>query len=160
MRVIKNNYEDKKTEVKRIEDFPRLHTCEDCGSELEYYRSDLNIGALGMPYLTCPCCGYENMIDDKECSITITENNIDFPRHFFHICKENGAVDCCTDENVRQYIKQAINFFRNNKDEFVWYASTGNINITVYRNSEDKDYWVIVTNNYYETYISFEEEDY
>lgn len=153
-RVLKDNKE------KVLSTYPRKHTCEQCRSELEYEESDLKMGVLGCIHLRCPVCGYNNMLEDNENSITLNKNNVEFPTHFFYTSKETGAVDSCNNEEVKKCIHKAINYFRNNKDEFCWYTHYGNLCIIVFRYGGDEEYEVMVTNNYYDTYIPFEDEDY
>lgn len=155
MKVLKNNYE-----VKKEESYPRFHVCGDCGSELEYEESDLRIGELGLVFLDCPLCEYENIIEGNENTITLTKDNVEFPAHFFHTSEDDGAVDVFTDEYIKESINKAIECFRNNKDESVWIEGTGNTFITVFRFDGDEDYYVVATNDYYSTHIPFEEEDY
>lgn len=159
MKVLKNNYEGhKETNTKEAKLYPRAHICESCGSELEYDKSDLIIGEFGCCFLNCPCCNYDNLIENEE--FILTKNNIEFPTHFNHCSEENGAVNCCTNEKINECINKAIDYFRNNKDEFAWIYETGNLHMTVFRYNGDGDYYVIVSNDYYNTYIQFEDEDY
>lgn len=162
MKVLKNNYFEKELQkgFNQTEPYPRKLTCEQCGSELEYDKSDLRIGALGAVYLDCPCCGRANLLDSHEDEIILTVDNVEFPVHFFHTSKETGAVDCCNHEKVKANIRQAIDYFRKHKDAYAWHSSTGNCLTIVFRYDGDKDYEVIVSNNYYDTYIPFEAKDY
>lgn len=159
MKVLKDNYKQNAYvgEVSKL--YPRKLVCDACGSELEYEKSDMRIGALGCVFVDCPCCGRDNMIEDED-GIALTRHNIEFPTHFFYTSKETGAVDCCDNENIRKYINQAIDYFRKNKDENNWFCCTGNLYIDVSKWDGDENYWVVVSNNYYDTYIPFEEEDY
>ena len=161
MKVLKNNY---KNEIDmKIEDkpYPRKLICESCHSELEYEKIDTRIGALGCVYIDCPLCGYDNMLlDEDEQGIDLTVNNIEFPTHFFHASKETGAVDVCNNKEVKECIHKAVNYFRENKDEYTWYTQYGNLFVQVYRYEGDENYWVLISNNYYDTYIPFESEDY
>ena len=134
--------------------------CGGCGSELEYEESDVSVGALGCAIVNCPLCCEDNIIEDSEKAITLTADNVEFPTHFWHTSKENGAVDCCNNEEVKRCIRKAINYFRKNKNEFVWYSAYGNLYIFVLRYGGDEEYNVIVTNDYYDTHIPFETEDY
>lgn len=81
MKILKNNYntdtEKKIIEDKEIEPYPREITCESCKSVLEYEKGDLEMGVLGCMHLRCPCCGYENMIDDNENNIELTKDNVE-----------------------------------------------------------------------------------
>lgn len=162
MKILENNYKQPNINENdnNIKSYPRECFCESCRSKLEYEKSDLRIGALGSVYLDCPLCKYENMIEDNENTITLTKDNIEFPAHFFHISKETGAVDCCNEKKIKDSIERAIDFFRKNKDEFDWYTESGNLHISVTRYDGDKEYYVVVTNDYYSTYIPFEDKDY
>lgn len=162
MKVLKNNYGNNpvKKEIKKVEPYPRKHICEDCQSELEYEENDIRVGALGCAYLDCPLCGYENMIEENENTITLTVNNIEFPTHFWHTSKEDGAVERCYNEEIKKDIRRAIEYFRKNKEDYNWYTECGDTHVSVSRYDGDESYYIIVTNNYYSTHIPFESEDY
>jgi hypothetical protein len=100
------------------------------------------------------------MLEENEHSITLTADNINYPTHFHHTSKETGALDCCNNEEVKKCIRQGIDWFRRNKDQYSWFTAYGNFYIHIDRYDGDENYEIIVTNNYYETYIPFEEEDY
>lgn len=160
MKVLKNNYNKENTYIKEeVEEYPKMLVCDTCGSELEYEKKDMRIGSLGCAFVDCPCCGRDNLIDDED-GVTLTKDNVEFPTHFFHTSKETGAVDCCNNEEIKKYIYKAIDYFRKNKDEYHWFAATGNLRVDVTRYEGDESYEVVVTNNYYETSIPFEREDY
>lgn len=162
MKVLENNYVNhtNKEVNKQTNSYPREFVCENCTSKLEYEMSDLHMGVLGCMHLRCPLCGYDNMLEENENTITLTADNVEFPVHFFHISKETGAVDCCNNKEVKKCIKKAIDFFREHKEEYFWFSEYGNLYINVMRCDGDKDYCVFVSNDYYNTYISFEDEDY
>lgn len=160
MKILKNNFNTDTLVSNNVKPYPRKIICEGCGSELEYDKSDTQIGALGGVYVFCPLCDYDNMIDSHEDAVILTKNNIEFPTHFFHTSVDGGAVDCCDNKHIKSYIDQAINYFRQNKDEFVWTVESGNLYIAVYRDDGDEDYYVMVTDNYYSTYLPFEDQDY
>lgn len=162
MKVLKNNYNKVNAHEIYIQPnpYPRKTECEWCGSELEYEESDLRIGWLGCVYLDCPLCGKETMLDDNENCITLTVDNLEFPTHFHHTCVENGAVDCCDNKHIKEYLHKAIKYFRENKDEFSWFTQSGNLRIEVKRWSGDEVYEIFVSNNFHTTEIPFEEVDY
>ena len=161
MKVLKDNYTEEAHIEEDVYTYPRLCVCDECRSELEYEKSDTHIGFLGCMYLTCPLCGYENMLyDDDENGIKLTKHNVEFPVHFWHTSKETGAVDCCNNERVKDAINKAIDYFRKNKNEYHWFTASGNLYVDVTRYEGDETYEVMVTNNYYETSIPFEKEDY
>lgn len=163
MKVLVDNYKKANTEspVKvEIEPYPRKYICEDCRSELEYEKSDLRMGALGCMYLDCPCCGYENMLEENEDAITLTVDNIEFPTHFWRTSTETGAVDICNNVEVKERIRNAVKYFRKNPNEYAYQTQCGNLFLVVFRWDGDESYEVILTKDYYHTYILFESEDY
>lgn len=163
MKVLKDNYNNNNVieeNINQIKPYPRDLICENCGSELEYEESDVYIGALGCAYLKCPCCNNENMLEENEHSIDLTKDNVEFPMHFFHTSVDTGAVDCCNNEKVKNAIYQAIDYFRKNKEKFAWTTECGNLYMNVFRYEGDENYYVVVSNDYYSTYIPFESVDY
>lgn len=162
MKVLKDNYNQTKQIIEEIKnDYPRKLVCEGCESELEYEESDIKNGAFGCAAVSCPCCGHNNYIDDFEHELKLTVDNVEFPTHFSYTSAETGAVDICNNEEIKKYIREAINFFRRNKDESDWGGHiTGNLFIRVRRWSGDEMYEIDVSNNFYSTEIPFEEADY
>ena len=157
MEVLKDNY-NKKNKVKE-ELYPKTCVCCGCDSELEYDKKDIHMGAFGCPIITCPLCCEEIILDDEE-GLKLTIDNVEFPTHFEHTSKENGAKDYCNNKNIKENIRRAINYLRNNKEEFEWFYMCGNLYLSVRKYDGDEEYNVIASNNFYETYIPFELEDY
>lgn len=160
MKVLKDNFTKETHVEKKVDHYPKFHICDNCGSELEYEKPDLHMGFLGCMHLTCPLCGNENMMETSEGTITLTKDNVKFPTHFWHTSEETGAVDCCNNEEIKKCIDRAIRYFRENKDDYNWYTCYGNLYVSVSRYEGDETYEVTVSDNYYETSIPFEEEDY
>lgn len=163
MKVLKNNYSDNavahETRIK-VEPYPRKLICEECNSELEYDKSDLEAGIFGAMHVRCPLCEYLNMLDGNENDITLTKENIKFPTHFYYSSTETGAVDTVDNDSIKKEINRAIEYFRQNKNEWHWYTAYGNLFIMVDRFEGDKEYNILVTDRSWETYIPFEQEDY
>ena len=114
--------------------------------------NDTYIGWLGARFTTCPCCGKETMVEELE-GITLTKDNLKYPQYFAHESKYHGEV-------ILREIRRAIKYFRENKDEFAVELGFGDFHICVFRYSGDEEYRVVVTRDWYETDIPFEEEDY
>ena len=157
MKVIKNNYKNTKNVQKDI--FPLLIECENCESEFEIEKEDIYVGALGSYHIECPCCGHEIMLDKPD-PLIITKDNLKFPTHFFHTEKSLRNVKEVLPNEIIKEIKRGIEWFRENKDEDNWYTSYGDAFVNVYRYAGDEDYYVLVSKDFYETYIPFEREDY
>lgn len=160
MKVLKNNYNYEEKVIKNTDMYPRKIVCECCESELEYEKSDIKNGAFGCAYITCPLCDSQNFIDDGENELTLTKDNVEFPTHFWHTCKENGAVDNCNSNEVKTAIKRGIGYFRQNKNESHWSTQCGNMYVSVNRWEDDEQYEINVTNDFYTTDIPFEAADY
>ena len=156
MKVLKDNYKT----TTCAEPMNHSIVCERCASELEYSDLDIENGAYGCALVKCPLCGYENFLDDEIHDIDLTVNNVEFPIHFNHTSTETGAVDCLNNEQIRECIRKAIDYFRKYKDEQYWFTSFGNLHISVSRWDGDESYDVVVTGDYYNTFIPFEDEDY
>lgn len=158
MKVLKNNYNSEEI-TKEVKSNVLTINCDKCDSELEITENDTHIGWLGARFITCPCCGEESMVDELD-GITLTMDNLEFPVHFNRTTKGlRHVVETKSDEIIKE-VKRAITYFRENKDEWNWYTSYGDLFINVYRYSGDKAYFVLVTKDFYETYIPFEKEDY
>lgn len=161
MKIIKDNSKnDISIENINIEPYPRKLTCEECGSELEYDKSDLRMGEYGCMFVDCPICGRDNMLPDNENNITLTVDNIEFPVHFHHVSVETGAEDVCNIKEIRYRLRAAIRYFRENKDETDWYTWSGNLFVFVHRWAGDENYEVVVSKDFYNMEIDFEDEDY
>ena len=113
-------------------------------------------------YVNCPICDYDIMLEDNENNITLTMDNIKFPVHFHHINKDQKNVkDIFNEDEIKKYLREAITYFRNNKDEYAWGGwITANLFIHVHRYSADEEYNVTVSGDFYNMEIPFEEEDY
>ena len=159
MKVLKNNYIGVTPEEIEVNPFPKGLLCDGCGSELEYEKSDIEFGAYGCGSIKCPLCEYNNELWTKDECLSLTIDNVEFPTHFHHTSIETGAVDI-SNEEIKKYIQKAINFFRNNKDEFSWFTETGTLHIAVWRMDGDESYEVVVSKDHYATSIPFEEIDY
>ena len=161
MKILKNNYNQTPiNQINQVESYPRTTICENCGSELEYEKSDLRMGEYGSMYIDCPLCGYDNMLEDNENSIILTVDNIEFPLHFHHVSVETGAVDV-VDKRFKESLYKAVNYFRENKEAYDWGGHlTGNLYLQVHRYSGDEMYEVVVSNDFYIMEIPFEPEDY
>lgn len=156
MKVLKNNCTTKV--LKTVPSTLKIN-CDTCDSELEITKEDTHIGWLGAVYVTCPCCGEETIIDELE-GITLTKDNVEFPTHFNRTNKDLRNVVEISPDKITDAIKKAIEYFRQYKDAFAWYTASGDSLVAVYNNSGDEEYFVMVTKDYYTTYIPFEPQDY
>ena len=155
MKIIKNKFEDVQENIKK----ELIIECDRCGSELEITEEDTYIGAYGAAYVMCPCCNEETMVEELD-GITLTKDNIEYPLHFVRTNKDMRCVKDVSPEEIKKEIKRGIEYFRENKDEWVHYISYGDVFITVFRFDGDEEYQVVVTKDYYDTYIPFEHQDY
>ena len=132
--------------------------CGDRAYSLEIIEGDTHIGYLGQAYVTCPCCEKEAAVDELD-GITLTADNIEFPAHFYRTSANFGAAKISNQE-IKRDIKQGIEYFRKNKDSHYWYTSYGELFLVMFRFSGNAEYWVVVTEDFYDTIIPFEDIDY
>ena len=152
MEIIKNNYCSRHP----IGFTSRWNVvCDNCESELVVDREDTYIGELGCRYVKCPCCGVEISIDD---GITLTSENLSFPRHY-HSFKDGVKQ---SNDRVDEYVKECIEALRNSKDKnfYATHTGTGDTHVFVFKYDGDEEYVVYVGKGGYETNVPFEDVDY
>ena len=158
MKVIENNFKNKNNLVKN-NPYTVITYCDNWNSKLEIAEEDTHIGCYGVRFVTCPCCGEETMIYEMD-GFTLTVDNIKFPVHFHRTNKDLGAKEVY-DEEIVKNIKRAIQYFRTNNrdDEWCWFTECGELFVAVYKLDGDDEYYVVVSKDFYDTYIPFEDED-
>lgn len=166
MKVIQNNYKNIQRNTYQLPEKtkPKVEKvkieCEKCGSVLEVSREDTHTGWLGLQFVTCPCCDYEMSIEEfDDAAIDIYASNVNYPTHFTLFSKDFVAVEI-PDERINKWIQEGIQYFRENPEEYSYCIGSGNTMVHMYRHTEDEEYYVIVSKDYEEGRIQFEEEDY
>lgn len=157
MKILKNNY--KPCVQKEKSNYPKKCICENCESELEYEKSDVTVGEYGCAFVKCPVCGVKTFVDSDEDTLELTPDNVEFPLHFNHICTPKSK-DLFTNENIKHYIKEYINYLRNSGDYHCGGWITGNLFLSVTKFDGDEQYVIYTSNDFYETMIPFSREDY
>ena len=159
IKVLKDNSKNIEIKEENIAMFPLKIKCSECDSELEITEEDTHIGWMGARVINCPCWGGAVMVDELE-GIKNTKDNLEFPVHFIRTTKGlRNVVEINSDKIIKE-IQRGITYFREHKDEYYWYTSYGDLFLIVFRYSDDEEYFVMVTKDFYETYITFEDEDY
>lgn len=142
MRLIKSN---------NIEsEYPKHHTCDECGAELEYDKEDVHIGWMGCEYVTCPNCNCETMIGNKR---------IMFPTWkatFNHVCTDTGAVDVL-DHKVQEYINKVVKVLCSDEYESGNSAITRIGNLLIFGHKWNDGVDIYVTKDYWENSIAPED---
>lgn len=157
MKVLKDNYNVVKAlEEKEPESI--ITCCDDCGSELEVSPEDMYVGWLGAMHCICPCCGEETMVEQAK-GITLTKDNVRFPQHFLRRTFGIRHVKEVKEEEIEKQVRDIIEYLRRNKCDYK-YVSYGDLFLIVFKYDGDENYSVVVTKDFYETDIPFEEEDY
>lgn len=137
MKIIKNLCVNNNT--KRV-------TCYNCKSELEITNDDLEVGKYGLKYFVCPCCGECSYIEEDEDSVTLTEDNLNFPQHYDNFKKENVS-----DDMINKLVKKSIEQLKYEQVGNYVTRETGNVFVEVFKYEDGYD--IIVAKNYYETHI-------
>ena len=158
IKVIRNNFN--KGIAKPVSIYNTLEVCcENCNSELEITEADTHVGWLGSRYITCPCCGEESTVEELE-PVTLTKDTLKFPEHFLRTNKTVRSVKEISSIEVNEAIDKAIDYFRENKTEWAWYTSFGDMFLVVFRFDGDEEYSIFVTKDFYEASLPFEKADY
>ena len=139
MRLIKSN---------NIEpEYPKRHTCDECGAELEYDKEDIHIGWMGCEYVTCPACNGETMVNDQRVQPSTWKVT------FRHVSTETGAVGI-EDIKIKGYVDKAVKSLCSEKwkpGEF-YITRTGNLLILGIKWKDGID--IHVTKDYWEDSIA------
>lgn len=142
MRLIKSN---------NIEsEYPKRHTCDECGAELEYDKEDVHVGWMGCEYVTCPACGKETAVNDQRVQPPTWKAT------FRHTSIETGAVDI-EDVEIKEYVNKAVKSLCSEKwrsGEF-YATSTGNLLVLGIKWEDGVE--VYVTKDYWEDSIAPED---
>jgi hypothetical protein len=162
IKIIENNYTEGNLHSNKKYDNPIQITCDNCGSKLEITKNNTYIGWLGARHVKCPCCGEPTMVDeiDGMDGIKLTVDNINFPIHFLHTNKNMRKVKEVYNTEIQEYIKRGVSYLRIHKDEQYWYTSFGDLFLVIIKYDGDEEYYVMVTKDFYDTYIPFENIDY
>lgn len=99
------------------------------------------------------------MVEELQ-GITLTKDNIDFPVHFYRTRTGKVGIKEVTNYEVVDEIKRGIECLRINKNEYYWFTSHGDLFLIIFKYDGDEEYNVLVTRDWYETNIPFEEDDY
>lgn len=157
MLTIEDRFNGRKLDV--LSDM-KIINCPHCDSVIAYKNCDIKYGTLGIPFITCPCCG-DNIDLENEEPMVLTRDNVRFPEHYYKFNNDDGVVKV-TDERVDTYVRQCIDTFRNaaSNDFNALRIGEGNTEVFVFRYDGDEEYVVYVGKNGYETNIPFEDVDY
>ena len=120
--------------------------CDKCMADLECEYEDTYEGALGARYIKCPQCDNEVLMDEID-GVELTENSIEFPKHFFG----PGGVDI-PDDQIQEWVRNCLKIAKKeNSSGYFVEQSTGNtaVIVLVY----EDEYEILVTKDYYFTSI-------
>lgn len=131
-------------------EYPKRHTCDECGAELEYDKEDVHIGWKGCEYVTCPACGKETAVNDQRVHPTTWKAT------FRHTSAKTGVVDI-EDVKIKEYVDKAVKSLCSEKwkpGEF-YITKTGNLLILGIKWKDGVD--IHVTKDYWEDSITPED---
>ena len=119
-----------------------LYFCENCEHHFSP-TSPIEVGTYGEFYTTCPICRQKVYLDD---GIDITVDNLK-PEHFCY--KDNGNYIKFSE--IKEWIKEGINFLKQNPDEYFRYTASGDSFVLITR--EDDEFYVVYTDDYKDVYM-------
>lgn len=127
------------------EQLETLFKCGKCGNVLD---SSPQVGRLGLKYIHCSICGEDNYKEELG-EIELNSDNVKFPQHYFNY----GNGKYVGNDWINEKVKECLKYLEENPSEDFVEFCTGNTNICVLRYSGDNEYRVVVTRDYYDTYI-------
>ena len=119
--------------------------CEYCEEEL---HGEPQVGQLGLKYIHCDNCGKDSYNEELG-EIELTSGNVTFPQHYF--CYSDGKQ--LKDEFINEEVRKGLKFLEKNKEEDFVQLGSGDTDITITKYEGDGEYRIIVSRNYYETFI-------
>lgn len=141
MRVIKNKYNNTNEKI------PLHIVCENCNSEFEVFKEELNEGYMGILGCKCPCCGERTEEGCGENLVTI--HNLNYPQHYYNFGK--GKV--LSDEVINEMVRNCVKYLDENKQYDYTTTGTGDTKIFVERYEDTEEYTITVCRGYSETNI-------
>lgn len=129
-------------------EWPKRHTCLQCGAELEYEKDDVYFGVHGLEYIECPSCKTENVVNEKR--VVPPEWPVTFEVHGGEGCANNNSV------KVQKLIDDVVNELESGTikpGEFV-FMENGGIFVAGFRFEDE--YEIIVTGDYWVDYTESE----
>ena len=121
--------------------------CEHCNAEL---CGEVQFGQLGLGYIHCNECGEDSYNEELD-EITLTSDNVTFPQHYFNF----GYGKKIDNDYINESVRKGLKYLEENPNEDFCQLGTGDTNITIVKYEGDKEYCVIVSKNYYETFVPF-----
>lgn len=121
--------------------------CPHCGSEMLREENDETYQTIDGKGFDCPCCN--KFIVINKCS------PIDFPEAFYHFGQSDKAVKL-SNEEIKNLTLQGLDYLNKNKNDdsdWVWYVSTGDTGIVIFRYSDE--YTIHVYKNYWSTDMDY-----
>lgn len=147
MKVIKNNKDAQEEQVK-LEDleFPMIHVCTECGSEIEIEEEDLEDLNLSSREVHtgyyCPICGEWN-------TVVLTEPH-NWPESFYHYGHENNVVKV-SDGWIQKFVDTVVKFLEDSKIGDTFETGAGDI-VVIGRHQEDCKQIIVAEKYWEETY--------
>lgn len=132
-------------------EYPKRHTCDECGAELEYDKEDVYIGWMGYEYVTCPACNSETVVNDQRVQPPTWNTT------FHHTSIETGGVDI-EDDEVQKYVDEVTKRLCSERWEPGEFSATGTGNLLVFGVKWEDGVDIYVTKDYWADNI--QPEDY
>lgn len=126
--------------------------CENCNAKLKFEQEDVYYGNMGCAMITCPVCGKET--DTYLEGLSINENNVEFPLHFYHFGKD--AVDI-NNKEINKWVKEVLKRLKQSTYEYDFSeVGTGNTHVIGLKYM-DGSINIKVMKNYWDLNINKEE---
>jgi len=137
--------------TKVIPTYPKQITCEKCGAELEYEKSDITTRDYGTACIICPECDEKIFLyDEEEDCKTLTIDNLEFPNDYIHYGTDATPL---TDKEINKYVKDCLIQLKQDEEDYGVFRFTGTGDTIVFVVKFEDEYQVFVCKNYHEASI-------
>ena len=157
MKIIENNYinanDSESVKEENKHNFPIRITCEECESVFDFEEEDVEYLDYGLGYVKCPCCGNLNDLGE-EFEKTLTEDNVEFPKHFSRTVSNKETCKHIPDDEVESYLKRTIKWMKEEGIKDFAGHIVGDLFIAVKYMEDYNNYDVYVSRDFYSTIIN------
>lgn len=109
--------------------YPPPYLCEECG---ENFDTELYIGSNGSLFAKCPYCDEEQWIGE---GVTLTEENINYPQHFFQYGRKSQSS--ISDAQITEWVRKCV--ARLDKDVDYSMSASGDTIVIAAKTEEDSN---------------------
>lgn len=111
----------------------------------------IDYGAFGVPFITCPYCGNEEVEVEGVEPLALTPQNLCYPKHFYKMSEDAVPI---TKEEIQKWCREASEHLLVNDEEDYFFRASGDTMVIGFNFADEIQ--IIVAKRYEETSITKE----